>query len=75
MAEKAREQGIHIFSVAPSTNIDELGMRELANSPSELYSDDYLALKIVDGRSKINVEAIDRIIKAMVTRNLFPFLS
>lgn len=75
MAEKAREQGIHIFSVAASRTIDELGMRELANSPSELYRDDYLAVEIVDGRSKIKTESIDRIIKAMVTRSLFPFLA
>ncbi len=74
MAEKAREQGIQIFSVAASKIIDELGMRELANSPSELYRDEYVALEIVDGRSKIHTETIDRIIKAMVTGNLFPFL-
>lgn len=66
MSEKAREQGIHIFSVAASRTIDELGMREIASSPSELYRDDYIAVEIVDGRSRINIESIDRIIKAMV---------
>ncbi|XP_038576277.1 collagen alpha-2(VI) chain-like isoform X1 [Micropterus salmoides] len=65
MSEKAREQGIHIFSVAASRTIDELGMREIASSPSELYRDDYIAVEIVDGRSRINIESIDRIIKAM----------
>ncbi|XP_070771280.1 collagen alpha-2(VI) chain-like isoform X2 [Enoplosus armatus] len=65
MSEKAREQGIHIFSVAASKAIDEIGMREIASSPSELYRDDYLAVEIVDGRSKIQTASIDRIIKAM----------
>lgn len=69
MAENAREQEIHIFSVAASTNIDTLGMREIANSPSELYRDNYTAVEIVDGRPKINTESIDRIIKAMVICN------
>lgn len=66
MAEKAREQGIHIFSVAASQSIDELGMREIANSPFELYRDDYMAVEIVNGRPEINIDSIDRIIKAMV---------
>ncbi|XP_028993053.1 collagen alpha-2(VI) chain-like isoform X2 [Betta splendens] len=64
-AERAREQGIHVFSVAASRNIDELGMREIANSPYELYRDDYMAVEIVDGRPKMKTESIDRIIKAM----------
>lgn len=66
MAEKAREQGIHIFSVAASRKLDELGMREIASSPTELYRDDYLAVDVVDGRPSIKTESIDRIIKAMV---------
>lgn len=66
MAEKAREKGIHIFSVAATKAIDELGMREIASSPYELYRDDYMAVEIVDGRPKIKTESIDRIIKAMV---------
>uniref|UniRef100_A0A3P9JXB2 VWFA domain-containing protein n=1 Tax=Oryzias latipes TaxID=8090 RepID=A0A3P9JXB2_ORYLA len=36
MADKARDQGIHVFSVAASRNIDEIGMREIAGSPTEL---------------------------------------
>lgn len=66
MAEKAREQGIHIFSVAASRKVDELGMREIASSPIELYRDDYLAVDIVGGRPSIKTDSIDRIIKAMV---------
>ncbi|XP_067373180.1 collagen alpha-2(VI) chain-like isoform X2 [Channa argus] len=65
MAEKAREKGIHIFSVAASRSVDELGMREIANSPTELYRNDYIAVDIVDGRPKIKTESIDRIIKVM----------
>ncbi|XP_071774445.2 collagen alpha-2(VI) chain-like isoform X1 [Centroberyx gerrardi] len=64
-AERAREQGIHIFSVAASRNLDELGMREIASSPTEIYRDDYIAVEIVDGRPKIMTDSIDRIIKAM----------
>lgn len=65
-AEKARDQGIHIFSVAASRNIDEIGMREIASPPVEVYRDDYIAVDIVDGRPKIMTDSIDRIIKAMV---------
>ncbi len=66
MAEKAREQGIQIFSVAASRSIDEIGMSEIASSPTELYRDDYLAVDIVEGRPRIKNNSIDRIIKAMV---------
>uniref|UniRef100_A0A3P8VN63 Collagen alpha-2(VI) chain n=1 Tax=Cynoglossus semilaevis TaxID=244447 RepID=A0A3P8VN63_CYNSE len=65
MAEGARERGIHVFSVAASRNIDHLGMREIASTPSELYRDDYIAVDIVNGRPKIKTESIERIIKAM----------
>lgn len=71
MAEKARDQGIHIFSVAASRAIDEVGMREIASSPNEVYRDDYIAVEIVDGRPVLSTKTIDRIIKAMVIRNLF----
>lgn len=65
-AEKARERGVHIFSVAASRSIDKIGMRDIASSPTELYRDDYIAVEIVKGRPKIKTESIDRIIKAMV---------
>ncbi|XP_015241617.1 PREDICTED: collagen alpha-2(VI) chain-like [Cyprinodon variegatus] len=64
-AEKARDQGIHIFSVAASSNIDELGMKEIASSPVELYRDNYIVMEIVDGRPRMSEETIDRIIKVM----------
>lgn len=66
MAEKAREQGIRIFSVAASRSIDEIGMSEIADSPTELYRNDYIAVEIVDGRPRLKTESIDQIIKAMV---------
>ncbi|XP_040004022.1 collagen alpha-2(VI) chain-like isoform X2 [Xiphias gladius] len=65
MAERAREKGIHIFSVAASALLDELVMTEIADSPSELYRDNYTAVDIVHGRPEINSKSIDRIIKAM----------
>ncbi|XP_078117850.1 collagen alpha-2(VI) chain-like [Sander vitreus] len=65
MAEKAREKDIQIFSVAASRRIDELGMKDLVGSPSELYRDDYIAVDIVEGRPIIKTESIDRIIQAM----------
>ncbi|KAF7653427.1 hypothetical protein LDENG_00083010 [Lucifuga dentata] len=64
-AEKAREQGIRVFSVAASRNIEETGMREIASSPTEVYRDDYIAVEVVDGRPRIMTDSIDRIIKAM----------
>uniref|UniRef100_A0A3B4WVU6 VWFA domain-containing protein n=1 Tax=Seriola lalandi dorsalis TaxID=1841481 RepID=A0A3B4WVU6_SERLL len=72
MAERAREKGIHIFSVASSRRVDELAMSEIASSPQGVYRDDYIAVDIVDGRPKIKTESIDRIIQAMVSRNVFP---
>uniref|UniRef100_A0A3B4Z8R7 VWFA domain-containing protein n=1 Tax=Stegastes partitus TaxID=144197 RepID=A0A3B4Z8R7_9TELE len=66
MAEKAREQGIHIFSVAASRVIDDLGMREIASSPTELFRDNYVVVELIDNRLHISTATIDRIIKAMV---------
>lgn len=65
-ADKARDQGIHIFSVAASGRIDEVGMKDIAGSPTELYRDNYIVMEIADGRLRMNTETIDRIIKAMV---------
>ncbi|XP_077583588.1 collagen alpha-2(VI) chain-like [Stigmatopora nigra] len=64
-ADKARDKGIRIFSVAASQSIEETGMREIASSPTEIYRDDYSAVKIVAGRPRIKTESIDRIIQAM----------
>ncbi|KAJ3591823.1 hypothetical protein NHX12_006955 [Muraenolepis orangiensis] len=64
-AEKAREQGIKIFSVAASRAVDEAGMREIANHPVEVYRDDYIAVEVEDGRPRIMTDTMDRIIKVM----------
>ncbi|XP_037645223.1 collagen alpha-2(VI) chain-like isoform X1 [Sebastes umbrosus] len=65
MADKAREKDIQIFSVAASRSVDETGMREIANSPVELYRDDYIVVDVVDGKPEIKTSTIARIIKAM----------
>ncbi|CAL8265799.1 unnamed protein product [Lota lota] len=64
-AERAREQGIRIFSVAASRAVDEAGMREIASPPLEVYRDDYIAVDLVDGRPRIMTDTIDRILKVM----------
>lgn len=68
--DRARDQGIHIFSVAASRRINELGMREIVGSPTEVYRDDYIVMEIVNGRPRMNTETIDRIIKVMVIWDL-----
>ncbi|KAM4558389.1 collagen alpha-2(VI) chain-like isoform 1-T1 [Odontesthes bonariensis] len=65
MGEKAREHGIQVFSVAASRSIDELGMREIASSPTEMYRDNYIVMEIVNGKPRLSTETIDRIIKVM----------
>ncbi|KAL7385188.1 hypothetical protein ABVT39_017266 [Epinephelus coioides] len=65
MAEKAREKGIQIFSVAASRSIDDLGMKEIASSPAEVYRDDYIVVDIINDKPRIVTESIQRIIEAM----------
>lgn len=67
-AEKARDEGIRIFAVAASKNLDETGMREIANSPGMVFRRDFMAVDLSRGRPIIHTETIDRIIKTMVTR-------
>ncbi|CAJ1079230.1 collagen alpha-2(VI) chain-like [Xyrichtys novacula] len=64
MSDKAREQGILTFSVAASRKIDEIGMKEIASSPVELYRDEYLAVDIGSG-GRIVTESIKRILDVM----------
>ena len=73
-AERAREQGINIFAVAATRTTNELGMKEIASTPHELYRDDYMAVEIVAGRPKIQTKTIERIINAMVIWSL-PYFS
>nr|XP_040057320.1 collagen alpha-2(VI) chain-like isoform X2 [Gasterosteus aculeatus aculeatus] len=65
MADKAREKGIQIFSVAASRSVDESGMKDIAGPLHEVYRDDYKVVDIVGGRLEINTESIDRIIQIM----------
>ncbi|XP_017280009.1 collagen alpha-2(VI) chain-like isoform X2 [Kryptolebias marmoratus] len=65
MADRARDQGIHIFSVAASRSIDELGMRDIASSPTEVYRDNYIVMEVVGGKPRLSTESIDQIIKVM----------
>lgn len=67
-AERARDEGIRIFSVAASQHIDEMGMMEIANSPGMVYRRDFMAVNLRQGRPVIHTETIDRIIKTMVGR-------
>uniref|UniRef100_A0A7N8XL25 Collagen, type VI, alpha 2 n=1 Tax=Mastacembelus armatus TaxID=205130 RepID=A0A7N8XL25_9TELE len=45
-AEKARDEHIRIFAVAASKNIEETGLREIANSPSTVYRRDFMAVDL-----------------------------
>ncbi|XP_042284410.1 collagen alpha-2(VI) chain isoform X1 [Thunnus maccoyii] len=64
-AEKARDEGIRIFVVAASKNVDETGLREIANSPATVYRRDFMAVDLSQGRADIHLETINRIIKTM----------
>ncbi|XP_061579646.1 collagen alpha-2(VI) chain-like isoform X2 [Cololabis saira] len=64
-ADRARQQGIHIFSVAASRTVDEFGMREIASAPTELYRDNYIVMEVIDGKARLSIKSIETIIKAM----------
>lgn len=62
-AEKARDAGIKLFAVAPSQNIYEQGLRDIASSPQELYRNGY-AITEKDS-IRIDFNTTDRIIQVM----------
>ncbi|XP_042313755.1 LOW QUALITY PROTEIN: collagen alpha-2(VI) chain [Sceloporus undulatus] len=62
-AERARDAGIKLFAVAPSQNIYEQGLREIANSPHELYRNNYATTK--KDTIEVDTDTIDRIIQVM----------
>ncbi|XP_072297158.1 collagen alpha-2(VI) chain isoform X2 [Eucyclogobius newberryi] len=64
-AEKARDEGIRIFVVAASKNVDENGLKEIANSPAAVYRREFMAVDLSQGRALIHTETIDRIINTM----------
>ncbi|KAL2087520.1 hypothetical protein ACEWY4_016348 [Coilia grayii] len=65
-AEQARDQGIRLFAVAASRNVDEAGLREIANSPVGVYRHEYLAVHLSDRGVLISEATYRRIIKTML---------
>ncbi|KAG2459618.1 CO6A2 protein, partial [Polypterus senegalus] len=61
-AERARDAGIRLFAVPATNNKYESGLREIANTPAELYRNNYLA---ITEANNINIETINRIIQVM----------
>uniref|UniRef100_A0AAY5EXT8 VWFA domain-containing protein n=1 Tax=Electrophorus electricus TaxID=8005 RepID=A0AAY5EXT8_ELEEL len=64
-AERARDESIKLFAVATSMNLDEIGLREIANSPAGVYRSDYMAVSLTGARPLILTETIDRIYDTM----------
>lgn len=62
-SDRAQEQGINIFAVAASSKYNKVGMREICNTPSELYQGNYTA---IDPRFHPNEDTIEKILSAMV---------
>ncbi|KAM4605687.1 collagen alpha-2(VI) chain isoform 2-T2 [Polymixia lowei] len=63
-AEKARDEGIRMFVVAASKNVDETGLREIANSPASVYRRDFMAVDL-NQPAVVQKDTIDRIINTM----------
>uniref|UniRef100_A0A672RSA5 Collagen alpha-2(VI) chain n=1 Tax=Sinocyclocheilus grahami TaxID=75366 RepID=A0A672RSA5_SINGR len=64
-AERARDEFIKIFAVASSRNLEETGLREIANSPAGVYRNKYMAVDLTGGRPVIVTSTIDRIYDTM----------
>uniref|UniRef100_A0A672KPK6 Collagen alpha-2(VI) chain n=1 Tax=Sinocyclocheilus grahami TaxID=75366 RepID=A0A672KPK6_SINGR len=58
-AERARDEFIKIFSVASSRNLEETGLREIANSPAGVYRNKYMAVDLAGVRPLIVQSTID----------------
>ncbi|KAJ8352343.1 hypothetical protein SKAU_G00238190 [Synaphobranchus kaupii] len=65
-AERARDEGIKVFVVAATKNVDETGLREIANSPADLYRDAFMAVDLSGTSPMIMTSTIERIIKTMI---------
>ncbi|XP_053326429.1 collagen alpha-2(VI) chain isoform X2 [Spea bombifrons] len=63
-AERARDAGIKLFSVAASRDVYESGLREIANLPHELFRNKYSVTTAAD-QTEINEETINKIIQVM----------
>lgn len=64
-AERAREEGIRLFAVAPNRNLNEQGLRDIASTPHELYRSSYATMR--PDSTEIDQDTINRIIKVMVS--------
>ncbi|TSW35243.1 Collagen alpha-2(VI) chain [Bagarius yarrelli] len=64
-AERARDKGIKIFSIASSNSLEEIGLREIANSPAGVYRSNYMAVDLSKGSPALLTEHIDRIYNIM----------
>ncbi|XP_069850955.1 collagen alpha-2(VI) chain-like isoform X1 [Dipodomys merriami] len=62
-AERAREEGIRLFAVAPNRNLNEQGLRDIASAPHELYRSNYATMR--SDSPEIDQDTINRIIKVM----------
>lgn len=67
-AERARDMGIKLFAVAPSEDVYEQGLREIASPPHDLYRSNYT----ITPKDALHIDenTIERIIKAMVRAEL-----
>ncbi|XP_056590903.1 collagen alpha-2(VI) chain isoform X2 [Triplophysa dalaica] len=65
-AERARDELIKIFAVASSRNLDESGLREIANSPAGVYRSDYMAVDLTGVRPLLMTSTIDSIYDTML---------
>uniref|UniRef100_A0A673KCJ0 Collagen alpha-2(VI) chain n=1 Tax=Sinocyclocheilus rhinocerous TaxID=307959 RepID=A0A673KCJ0_9TELE len=65
-AERARDEFIKIFAVASSRNLEETGLREIANSPAGVYRNKYMAVDLTGVRPVIVTSTIDRIYDTML---------
>lgn len=64
-AERAREEGIRLFAVPPNLKLNEQGLRDIANTPHELYRNNYATMR--PDSTEIDQDTINRIIKVMVS--------
>lgn len=69
-AERARDMGIKLFAVAPSEDVYEQGLREIASPPHDLYRSNYT----ITPKDALHIDenTIERIIKAMVRGTVLP---
>ncbi|XP_010833290.1 PREDICTED: collagen alpha-2(VI) chain [Bison bison bison] len=60
---RAREEGIRLFAVPPNLKLNEQGLRDIANTPHELYRNNYATMR--PDSTEIDQDTINRIIKVM----------